>query len=149
MCIVRTACVSFSALLSSMGCSQHKCLHCLCCVCNTCALLQIGLDAMHKNGSVLTCHNAPWEDEFYSQLGASRAILDAGFNLDSFMLRYRGIDWTQQRNWGCNAKCVLTLAVYLSLGTSWPHMHLGECVSCKHVASRVGLKSLCDHPYKC
>lgn len=68
------------------------------------AWLQFGLDLMHKNGSVLKCHSAPWEDEYYSQLGASRAILDAGYNLDSFMLRYRGVDWTQHRNWGCNAK---------------------------------------------
>lgn len=59
---------------------------------------------MHKNGSVLTCHNAPWEDEYFSQLGASRALLAAGYNLDSFMLRYRSVDWTQRRNWGCNAK---------------------------------------------
>ena len=66
--------------------------------------MQVGLDVIHKNGSVLTCHSAPWEDEYYSQLGASRAILEAGYNLASFMLRYRGVDWTQHRNWGCNAK---------------------------------------------
>lgn len=66
--------------------------------------MQVGLDVMQKNGSVLTCHAAPWEDEIYSQLGASKAILEAGFNLNSFMLRYRGVDWTQHRNWDCNAK---------------------------------------------
>lgn len=71
---------------------------------NALATDKIGLDVIHKNGSVLTCHSAPWEDEYYSQLGASRAILNAGYNLDSFMLRYRGVDWTEPRNWGCNAK---------------------------------------------
>lgn len=67
-------------------------------------LMQIGLDVMQKNGSVLACHSAPWEDEYFSQLGASRAILSAGYNLASFMLRYRGVDWTLHQNWGCNAK---------------------------------------------
>ena len=66
--------------------------------------VQVGLEVMQKNGSVLQCHGLPWEDELYSQFGASRAILDAGYNLDSFMLRYRGVDWTSHVNWGCNAK---------------------------------------------
>ena len=66
--------------------------------------MQVGLEVLQKNGSVLQCHGLPWEDELYSLFGASRAILDAGYNMDSFMLRYRGVDWTNQVNWGCNAK---------------------------------------------
>lgn len=65
---------------------------------------QVGLEVLQKNGSVLRCHGVPIHDELYSQVGASRAILDAGYNLDSFMLRYRGVDWTNHVNWGCNAK---------------------------------------------
>ena len=26
----------------------------------------------------------------------------AGFGLDSFMVRYQGVDWLDQKNWKCN-----------------------------------------------
>lgn len=29
-----------------------------------------------------------------------------GFNLDSFMMRYQGVDWLDQANWDCNKRCV-------------------------------------------
>lgn len=39
-----------------------------------------------------------------SELGASAAILRAGYNLDSMMVRYQGVDWRNEDNWGCNFK---------------------------------------------
>lgn len=29
-----------------------------------------------------------------------------GFGLDSFMMRYQGVDWLDQGNWKCNKQCV-------------------------------------------
>jgi hypothetical protein len=36
-------------------------------------------------------------------MGSSAAILSAGYNIDSLMLRYQGVDWRNRSNWGCNA----------------------------------------------
>lgn len=30
-------------------------------------------------------------------------MLNAGFSLDSLMLRYQGLDWREKGNWKCNA----------------------------------------------
>lgn len=38
-------------------------------------------------------------------MGSSAAILAAGYNIDSLMLRYQGVDWRDKANWGCNAGC--------------------------------------------
>ena len=40
---------------------------------------------------------------------SSLAILRGGYNLDSFMVRYQGVDWTNEANWECNARCCLPL----------------------------------------
>ena len=39
----------------------------------------------------------------YAEMGSSASILRAGYNIDSLMLRYQGVDWRQTENWGCNA----------------------------------------------
>jgi hypothetical protein len=31
--------------------------------------------------------------------------LQAGYNLDSLMVRYQGIDWRDPAYWSCNARC--------------------------------------------
>ena len=36
-------------------------------------------------------------------MGSSAAILNAGYNIDSLMLRYQGVDWRDKSHWGCNA----------------------------------------------
>jgi hypothetical protein len=41
----------------------------------------------------------------YAEMGSSAAILSAGYNIDSLMLRYQGVDWRNRSNWGCNAGC--------------------------------------------
>ena len=42
---------------------------------------------------------------YHSIMGASAAILEAGFSLDCLMIRYQGIDWTDYANWKCNGRC--------------------------------------------
>lgn len=39
----------------------------------------------------------------YAEMGSSASILRAGYNIDSLMARYQGVDWRQTENWGCNA----------------------------------------------
>lgn len=36
-------------------------------------------------------------------MGSSAAILQAGYSIDSLMLRYQGVDWRDTNNWACNA----------------------------------------------
>ena len=38
-----------------------------------------------------------------SELRASAAIFKAGYTIDSLMLKYQGADWSNARNWNCNA----------------------------------------------
>ena len=42
--------------------------------------------------------------------GASLALLSAGYNLDTLLTKYQGVDWWNQRTWGCNARCVVGAA---------------------------------------
>ncbi len=39
-----------------------------------------------------------------TELAAAVAVLQAGLNLDCLMVRYQGVDWLDDANWGCNAK---------------------------------------------
>lgn len=45
-----------------------------------------------------------WNTIYYSELGSSAAILDAGYNIACLMVRYQGVDWRDKDNWGCNEK---------------------------------------------
>lgn len=64
---------------------------------------QRGLQVIKEHGTVLACHKEMKETVVQSEMGMSRAIIEAGFNLDSLMLRYQGIDWRDKRAKGCNA----------------------------------------------
>lgn len=55
------------------------------------------------DGKVFACWKTMWEVIWNGEVGSSKVALDAGYNLESFMTRYRGIDWTLQANWQCNA----------------------------------------------
>lgn len=46
-----------------------------------------------------------WDTIWYSELGSSLVLLNKGYNIDSLMLRYQGIDWRNKSNWGCNGGC--------------------------------------------
>ena len=61
----------------------------------------IGLNLM-LNAGVFTCYDKISDTIFHSELGSSKAILDAGYQIDSFMTRYQGVRWSDKRNWNCN-----------------------------------------------
>lgn len=63
-----------------------------------------GLALMDKEKSVFACYNNTQSARFWSERGAPRAVIKAGHTLDSLMVRYRGVDWQNQSNWGCNAR---------------------------------------------
>eukprot|EP00879_Flechtneria_rotunda_P012042 GHRR01012577.1.p1 GENE.GHRR01012577.1~~GHRR01012577.1.p1 ORF type:complete len:347 (+),score=93.53 GHRR01012577.1:547-1587(+) len=78
---------------------------------------QVGLQLLIKNRQVFACHEDRWDTIYYSELGSSKCILDAGYNIACLMLRYQGVDWRDKNNWDCNAK--LTPATEFSCdGTS-------------------------------
>lgn len=67
------------------------------------AMDQVGLDVIKRKGSVLQCHKDMAEMVTLSEIGMSKAVLEAGYNLDCLMLRYQGVDWRDSRAQGCNA----------------------------------------------
>jgi hypothetical protein len=60
-----------------------------------------GLAILHDAGA-LSCYASYTEVVYHGELGASLAILSAGYNIHSTMLRYQGVDWRNKSNWGCN-----------------------------------------------
>jgi hypothetical protein len=54
-----------------------------------CALEQEGLQVLLRDGNVFGCHASLADAVWHAEMGASLAILDAGFNIDSLMLRYQ------------------------------------------------------------
>ena len=59
---------------------------------------------------VFHCHTT-WEDAvLHAELASSKAILDAGYNIGSLMIRYQGVDFRDQKNWECNARWAFDLA---------------------------------------
>ena len=65
---------------------------------------QVGLNVMWEDGTVFECYSSMWDVIYYSELGSSWTILAKGYTIDSFMLRYQGVDWTDLDNWDCNAR---------------------------------------------
>lgn len=63
-----------------------------------------GLDIWLADKNVFACWDSMWDVIWHGELGSSLAILNAGFNLDSFVMRYQGVDWRDKANWGCNGK---------------------------------------------
>lgn len=56
---------------------------------------------MKEDGMVLSCHKSIHHTMYYSELGASRAVLVAGYNIDSLMIRfgnYLGTSVVNQRD---------------------------------------------------
>lgn len=68
-----------------------------------------------RDRHVFACHRDRWDTIYYSELGSSLAILNAGYNLDCLMLRYQGIDWRNKATWGCNARCAAAGCVGLNI----------------------------------
>ena len=65
---------------------------------------QAGLKILQEDGKVFACYEDMWDTIYHSEVGASRAVLNAGYTLDSLMLRYKNVDWRNQSNWGCNGE---------------------------------------------
>eukprot|EP00892_Ulva_mutabilis_P010141 jgi/Ulvmu1/749/UM010_0123.1 len=62
-----------------------------------------GMRLLLADGAVFGCYASFHDTIFHSELGASAAILDAGYNLDCFMSRYQGVDWRDDKVADCNA----------------------------------------------
>ena len=71
--------------------------------------MQVGFGIMYRDGNVFKCHTDMWDTIFHAELGSSWTVLQAGYNIDSFMMRYQGIDWLDKRNWECNNRQALPL----------------------------------------
>jgi hypothetical protein len=61
-----------------------------------------GIAIWMADKNVFECWTSMWDVIWHGELGSSLAVLNAGYGLDSFMMRYQGIDWTDSKNWGCN-----------------------------------------------
>jgi len=48
---------------------------------------QVGLGLLLKDGNVFRCYDHIHLTMFHSELGASKAVLDAGYNIDTLMMR--------------------------------------------------------------
>ena len=70
--------------------------------------VQVGLQLLIDEGSVFECYDTLQDVVWFSEVGASRAILKAGYSIDCLMLKYVGVDWHNKSNWDCNAWCVCT-----------------------------------------
>ena len=64
---------------------------------------QIGLEVLQRDGQVFACYENLHDTIYYAELGSSLAVLKAGYNIDSLMKRYQGVDWRDKSNWRCNA----------------------------------------------
>ena len=74
-------------------------------ICNCAALCaQVGLQVLLQDRHVFECHKDISDAVFYAEIGSSLAVFRAGYTIDSLMLRYRDVDWTNPSNWQCNNK---------------------------------------------
>lgn len=62
---------------------------------------QVGMKILIDDGNVFGCYTDFTETMYYSEVGLSAVIMKAGYNVDSFMLRYQGVDWRDESNWNC------------------------------------------------
>lgn len=53
---------------------------------------------------IFSCHPNWLAAVRYSEMGASEAILKAGYNIGSLMLRYQGVDFREESKWNCNQR---------------------------------------------
>ncbi len=69
--------------------------------------LQVGLKALQDDGRVFACYDNMADTIYNAEVGASRIIFEQGYTIDSLMLKYQDVDWTNTTNWNCNAGYVL------------------------------------------
>lgn len=66
----------------------------------------IGLNVLTQNSKVFACYDDIAFTVLNSEIGASTAIINSGYSIDSLMLRYQGINWKEactDIGAGCNA----------------------------------------------
>ena len=56
------------------------------------------MDSQH----VFECHADLRHAIYHAELGSARAIFQAGYTIDSLMLRYQGVNWRDTSTWNCN-----------------------------------------------
>ena len=66
--------------------------------------LQAGLAVLQRAPQVLACHADAWDARFWSDAGASAAVLAAGLGLDCLLAKFQGVDWGSRGAWGCNQR---------------------------------------------
>ena len=59
---------------------------------------------LRNDRAVLKCYTEAYDAHWHSALGATLAVLEAGYNIASLMLRYRGVDWRDMSSWDCNRR---------------------------------------------
>ena len=69
--------------------------------------MQVGLQILKDDSRALQCHESHTDWAYHSQVGSSAAIFEAGYTIDSLMLRYQGVDWRDSVNHACNGRSTL------------------------------------------
>lgn len=63
-----------------------------------------GWSILTADADVFKCHESVWDLRYFSDVGASLAVLREGFTLDCLLARYQGIDWAAAASWQCNQR---------------------------------------------
>lgn len=63
-----------------------------------------GLAKMLAQDEIFKCHKNTWDVRYHSDSGASLAILQSGWTIDTLMSRYQGVDWRSTTSWQCNQR---------------------------------------------
>lgn len=63
-----------------------------------------GWALLASDPTIMRCYDSPWDTKYYSDVGAGMAMLRAGYNLDSLLTRYQGVDWWSETSWACNGR---------------------------------------------
>jgi hypothetical protein len=65
---------------------------------------QEGWELLSSNAEVWRCYDSSWDERYYSDSGASLAVMAAGWSMDTLLTKYQGVDWWNRATWRCNAK---------------------------------------------
>ena len=67
------------------------------------------LQILDQQGDVLQCHRDRWDAIYFGEIGSSLAVLNAGFNIDSFILRYALHCWFV-KSYATLQRCIVVAA---------------------------------------
>merc|ERR1711865_323224 len=63
---------------------------------------KVGLEVLLDTGTVFQSHPDKLSAIINGEYGMNIAIFKAGYTIDSLLLAYQEMDWTNRSNWGCN-----------------------------------------------